>query len=85
MGTCNAFIEFYYTHQKRLKWTHARGLSNFIKPNNSGLNAHTQLFDLILLNPISPAFQSTYTMSSTNFIELNRIVLNAHIQCVYLN
>jgi len=56
MDTCNAFNEFFYTQQKRLKCTHAKSLSNFIKPNNSVLNAHTQLFYRYLLNPISPAF-----------------------------
>ena len=75
MDTCNAFIEFYYTHQKRFKCTHAKSLSNFIKPNNSVLNAHTHLFYRILLNPISPAFWITYTISSTNFTEPNTSVL----------
>jgi len=75
MDTCDAFIELYYTHQKRFKYTHAKSLSNFIKPNNSVLNAHTQLFYQILLNPISPAFWITYAMSSTNFIEPNTSVL----------
>ena len=75
MDTCNAFIEFHYTHQKRFKCTHAKSLSNFIKPNNSVLNAHTQLFYRVLLNPISPAFWITYTMSSINFIEPNTSVL----------
>ena len=75
MHTCNAFIEFYHTHQKRFKCTHAKSLSNFIKPNNSILNAHTQLFYRILLNPKSPAFGITYTMSSRNFIEPNTSVI----------
>ena len=40
MDTCNAFIEFYYTHQKRFKCTHAKSLSNFIKPNITSLLNH---------------------------------------------
>jgi len=75
MDTCNAFTEFYYTHQKRFKCTHAKSLSNFIKPNNRVSNAHTQLFYRIILNPTSPAFWITYAMSSTNFIEPNTSVL----------
>jgi len=75
MDTGNAFNEFYYTHQKRFKCTNAKSLSNFIKPNNSVLNAHTQLFCRILSNPISPAFWITYTMRSTNFIEPNTSVV----------
>jgi len=75
MDTCNAFIKFYYTHQKRFKCIHAKSSSNFIKPNHSVLNAHTQLFYRIFLNLISPAFWITYTMSSTNFIEPNTSVI----------
>ena len=75
METCNAFIEFYYTHQKPFKCTHEKSLSNFVKPNNSVLNAHTQLLYRILLNPISPAFWINYTRNSTNFIESNTSVL----------
>jgi len=60
-------------------------LSNFIIPIKSVSNAPMQRVYRILLNPISPAFWITYTMSSTNFIEPNTSVLNAHIQWVYLN
>ena len=58
MDTCNAFITFYYTHQKRFKSTHAKSLSNFIKPNNSVLNAHTQLSYRILLTQYHQPFES---------------------------
>ena len=40
MDTCNAFIEFYYTHQKRFKCTHTIILSNCIKPNVTSLLNH---------------------------------------------
>jgi len=40
MDTCNAIIEFYYTHQKRFKCTHAKSLSNFIKPNIISILTH---------------------------------------------
>jgi len=46
------FVEFVKTKDQHFKCTHAKSLSNFIKPNNSVLNAHTQLFYRILLNPI---------------------------------
>jgi len=75
MDICYAPIEFCYTHQKRLKYTHAKSLSKFIKPNDSRLNIHTKLFYRILLNPMSPAFWITYTMSSTNCIEPNTSIL----------
>ena len=51
------FIEYYKTkYQTDSKCTHAKSLSNFIKPNNIVLYAHTQLFYRIFLHPLSSAF-----------------------------
>jgi len=53
------FIEFFKTkYQKLFKCTHATSLSNFIKPNNSVSNAHTQLFYRIFLTQYHQLFKS---------------------------